>query len=188
MRMKRLALMFAAMASLLALWQAPALAHNSLVEAVPAKDSRLAQAPAEVRLRFLSALDGNTRLTVTGAAGVSAIGPVTVSGKFLSAPFTATAPGTYTVSYELISSDGHPVKTSYTFAIDAPAMPTAAPVAQAEPSSQPASAAAAPPPMDKARQATPWWPYIGGAAAAGLAVGGLLALVKRRREDREAQA
>jgi copper resistance protein C len=183
MRMKRLAPMFVAVVGLLALWGAPALAHNSLVEAVPAKDARLAQAPAEVKLRFLSNLASNTRLTVTDAAGASAIGATTVAGKFLSAPFTATAPGTYTVTYELTSSDGHVVKSSYAFTIDAPPpppTPTAAPAVQVQPST-PAEVAA--PPMEKKRQETPWWPYIGGAVLLGLAVGGLIVLLKRRRES-----
>jgi len=183
--MKRLALMFAAITGVLALWGAPALAHNSLVEAVPAKDARLAQPPAEVKLRFLSNLAGNTRLAVSDPAGVSAIGPVTVAGKFLSAPFTATAPGTYTVTYELTSSDGHLVKNSYTFTIDAPTpsptpslTPAATPAAVRMEASSPAEA----PVMEEKSSDTPWLPYIGGAAVAGQAVGGVIAFLKRRRE------
>jgi methionine-rich copper-binding protein CopC len=171
--------MFAVVAGLLALWSAPALAHNSLVESAPAKDARLAAPPAEVKLRFLSNLDKNTQLTVTDATGASAIGAVTVDGKFLSAPFTGTAPGVYTVTYALISSDGHPVKSSFTFGIDAPPSPSVAPVAQPEPTRSPAEAAAAP---EKKSQETPWFPYIGGAAVAGLAVGALIAFLKKRRE------
>lgn len=183
MRMKRLALMVAVVTGLLALWSAPALAHNSLVESAPAKDAQLAQAPVEVKLRFLSNVDKKAKLTVIDAAGASAIGAVTVDGKFLSAPFVATAPGTYTVSYELVSDDGDPVKGSFKFGIDAPPpppTPSAAAVAQPEPTrSGPAEAA----PLVKTEQSTPWWPYIGGAVIVGLAVGGLFTLVKRRRES-----
>jgi len=182
MRMKRLALMFAVVAGLLTLWSAPALAHNSLVESAPAKDARLAAPPAEVKLRFLSNVDKGAKLMVTDATGASAIGTVTVEGKFLSAPFIATAPGTYTISYELASSDGHPIKGSFGFGIDAPPTPSALPVAQAEPTPTPTAVAQAEPPVKK-DQETPWFPYIGGAAIAGLAVGGLLAFVKRRREN-----
>lgn len=181
MRMKPLALMFVVVAGLLALWSAPALAHNSLVESAPAKDARLAEPPAEVKLRFLSNLDKNTQLTVTDATGASAIGAVTVDGKFLSAPFTGTAPGTYTVTYALISSDGHPVKSSFTFGIDAPPSPSVAPVAQADPSTAPAAEPSTINTLPKSQE-TPWFPYIGGAAVAGLAVGGLLAFLKKRRE------
>ncbi|HZM81669.1 MAG TPA: copper resistance CopC family protein [Candidatus Limnocylindrales bacterium] len=182
--MKRLALMFVVVAGLLALWCTPALAHNSLVESAPAKDARLAAPPAEVKLRFLSNVDKSAKLMVIDAAGASAIGAVSVDGKFLSAPFTATAPGTYTISYELASSDGHPIKGSFSFGIDAPPAPptpSAAPVAQAEPT--PTGLAEAAPPTKKDRE-TPWFPYIGGAAIAGLAVGGLLAFIKRRRLSR----
>ena len=180
--MKRFALMFVVVAGLLALWSAPALAHNSLVESAPAKDARLAAAPAEVRLRFLSNLDKNASLTVTDAAGASAIGAVTVAGKFMSAPFTATTPGTYTVTYGLTSSDGHVVNSSYTFALDAPPppSPTIAPVTETKPSATTVAA----PPLEEKKQDTPWFRYIGGAAVAGLAVGGLLAFLKRRHPSR----
>lgn len=181
MRMKRFALMFVVVAGLLALWSAPALAHNSLVEAAPAKDARLAAPPAEVRLRFLSSLDKNASLTVTGATGASAIGAATVEGKFMFAPFTATAGGTYTVTYGLTSSDGHVVKSSYTFAVDAQPSPTA-PVAEPDPKLSATTVMA--PPLEEKKQDTPWFPYIGGAAIAGLAVGGLLAFLKRRRVPR----
>jgi len=180
MRMKRFALMFAVVAGFLALWSAPALAHNSLVESAPAKDARLAAAPAEVRLRFLSNLDKNASLKVTDATGASAIGAVTVSGKFMSAPFTGTAPGTYTVTYGLTSSDGHVVNSSYTFGVDAPPSPTTAPVVL--PEETPTVTGLAAPPLEK--KSMSWFPYIGGAAVAGLAVGGLLAFLKRRRLSR----
>jgi methionine-rich copper-binding protein CopC len=180
--MKRLALMFAVFAGLLALWPAPALAHNSLVESAPAKDARLTGPPPEVKLRFLSNVDQTANLTVIDASGASAIGAVTVSGKFLSAPFIATAPGAYTVSYELASSDGHPIKGSFSFGIDAPPSPSVAPVAQPEPT--PSLSVVAAPPLEQKTQDTPWFPYIGGAAIAGLAVGALLAFLKRRRLPR----
>jgi len=182
MRMKRFALMFVVAAGFLALWPAPALAHNSLVESAPAKDARLPAAPAEVRLRFLSNLDNNASLKVTDASGASAIGAVTVSGKFMSAPFTATAAGTYTVTYGLTSSDGHVVNSSYSFGIDGPPSPTTAPVVQPEP--KPSATVVAAPPLEEKKQDTPWFPYIGGAAVAGLIVGGLLAFLKRRRLSR----
>jgi methionine-rich copper-binding protein CopC len=183
MRMKRLALMVTVVTGLLALWSAPALAHNSLVESAPAKDAQLARPPVEVKLRFLSNVDKNAKLTVINAAGASAIGAVAVDGKFLSAPFVATDPGIYTVTYELVSPDGDPVKGSFRFGIDAPpppSTPSAAAVAQPEPNT--ASAEQAAPPV-KTEQSAPWLPYIGGAVILGLAVGGLLAFVKRRRES-----
>ncbi len=180
MVMKRLALTIAAVAGVLALWGAPASAHNTLVEATPAKAAALTEAPTEVKLRFLSSLKPDTKLTVTDAQGASAIGEVKIDGKFISAPFTGKTSGAYTVGYELVSDDGHPVKSSYSFTLTLPEpSPTQAAVVSQETS--------APPPTPQAvvpaprAESTPWFPYIGGAVAAGLVVGGIIAFLRRRR-------
>lgn len=181
--MKRIALFFAAVAGLLLAVPSPALAHNSLVEAQPAKDATLEKAPAEVRLRFLASLDKKTTLTVTDAAGGSAIGAVTIDGKVISAPFTATGGGKFTVTYALISADGHPVNSSYGFSVAAPPEPVTKTVPSLEPTPSPSETQApvAAAPTTPASNDTPWFPYIGGAIVAGLAVGALLAYLKRRR-------
>lgn len=182
--MKRIAFFFAAVAGLLLSIPSPALAHNSLVEAQPAKDATLEEAPAEVRLRFLATLDKKTTLTVTDATGGSVIGAVTIDGKVISAPFTATGSGKYTVTYALISADGHPVDSSYGFTVAAPSGPATKTVPSAEPAPAPSEtpvAAPPTPPITPASNDTPWFPYIGGAIVAGLAVGALLAYLKRRR-------
>jgi copper resistance protein C len=179
MVMKRLALAIAAAAvGFAVLWGSPASAHNTLVEAVPAKDAALTEPPTEVRLRFLAELKPDTKLAVTDAQGASAIGEATVDGKTISAPFTGTGSGSYTVAYELVSADGHPVKSSYTFTLQLAQAPVVA-ESSAPPSAPPAQAVA---PENKA-QSTPWFPYIGGAAAAGLVVGGIIAFLRRKRGE-----
>ena len=164
----------------LLLWPGSALAHNSLVEAVPAKESVLTAAPAEVTLRFLATLKPDTQLTVTDARGVSAIGAPTVSGKVITAPFTATAGGVYTVGYGLVSADGHAIENTYTFTLQgaapeatAPATPTAKVTTAA-----PELVQATPMPRNEGRR---WIVFIGGAAVAGLLTGGVIAFLRRRR-------
>jgi methionine-rich copper-binding protein CopC len=181
MLMKRLTLIFAAMAGLVLAVASPALAHNTLVKADPAKDQTLSAPPAEVRLQFLSTLKPDTKLTVTGPDGASVIGAVKVEGKFISAPFTATVGGVYTVGYELVSDDGHPVKSSYTFTLQGPPPPPATTddVVRATESAASSQAVAAP---ENKSDDTPWLPWIGGAAVAGLLVGGLITLLRNRRE------
>lgn len=177
MLMKRLTLGIVVFIGVLLGGASPALAHNSLVEVLPAKDATLTEAPTEVKLRFLATLKPDTKLTVTGPDGANAAGTVTVDGKFISAPFSGTANGEYTVGYELVSDDGHPVKSTYTFTLQ---LPATEPVRQTE-SPTPAStqAAAAPVPAD---DETPWLPWIGGSVVAGLLVGGLLTFLRNRRE------
>jgi methionine-rich copper-binding protein CopC len=182
MLMKRLTLIFAAMAGLVLAVASPALAHNTLVKADPAKDQIVSAAPAEVKLQFLSTLKPDTKLTVTGPDGASAIGAVKVEGKFISAPFTATTGGLYTVGYELVSDDGHPVKNTYTFTLQGPPPPLATTndVVRATESSASSPAAVAAP--ENKSDDTPWLPWIGGAAVAGLLVGGLITVLRNRRE------
>jgi hypothetical protein len=136
--------------------------------------------PPEVRLQFLSALKPDTKLTVTGPDGASAIGAVKVEGKVISAPFSATAGGVYTVAYELISDDGHPVKSTYTFALAAPLQPTTEAVRETQAPTVPASQPVAAP--ENKSDDTPWLPWIGGAAVAGLLVGGLITFLRNRSE------
>ncbi|WP_117212966.1 copper resistance CopC family protein [Allorhizocola rhizosphaerae] len=181
MVMKRLALAIAAAAvGFAALWGSPVFAHNTLVEAAPAKDAALTEPPAEVRLRFLAELKPDTKLTVTDAQGASAIGEATIDGKSISAPFTGTAGGRYTVAYELMSADGHPVKSSYSFTLQLAQAPVVA--ESSAPPPPPSSAPPAAAPEHKA-ESTPWFPYIGGAAAAGLVVGGIIAFLRRKRGE-----
>ncbi|MEU8006252.1 copper resistance CopC family protein [Catellatospora sp. NPDC049111] len=165
----------------------PAWAHNALVEASPKKNATLTAAPAAVKLTFLATLKSDgTKLTVTGPDGGAAAGPVTVSGKAVSVPFTGAAGGAYTVAYEVLSKDGHLVKGSYKFslAVAESAAPSPSPVtesAQVSPSASPAAASTAP--VADTGSGDPWWPWVGGAAVAGLLVGGVINLVKKRREQ-----
>ncbi|WP_196279344.1 copper resistance CopC family protein [Catellatospora vulcania] len=163
----------------------PAWAHNALVAASPAKNATLKAVPSAVKLSFLATLKSDgTKLTVTGPDAAAAAGPVTVSGKTVSAPFTGSAGGTYTVAYEVLSKDGHLVKGSYTFtlAIAESAAPSPSPLtesAQVSPSASPVAASTAP--VAGSDTGDPWWPWVGGAAVAGLLVGGVINLVKKRR-------
>lgn len=162
----------------------PAWAHNSLVEASPAKNATLTAAPKAVTLKFLATLKSDgTKLSVTGADGVASVGAVTVTGKTVSAPFTGTAGGAYTVAYEVSSQDGHLVEGSYKFtlAVAESAASSPGPRKQAAQAAPSPTAAASTAPAAAADQQTPWWPWIGGAAVAGLLVGGVINLLKKRR-------
>jgi copper resistance protein C len=161
----------------LGMGSAPAWAHNSLVEAVPAKDAVLQTAPPRVALKFLATLRaGGATMTVTGPDGATAIGAATIDGKTISAPFTGVAGGVYQVTYDVVSTDGHPVKGSYTFTLRV-----------AEPSSSPAASttvlsATSPSPAAQRGESTSnvGWLVAAGLAAAA-AAGGLFALRRRAR-------
>lgn len=125
----------------------PALAHNSLTKAVPAKNATVTRSPAKVELSFLQKVDA-TKLTieVTDAQQQKVpSGDAEADGKKGVLTLTGTlANGTYTVTYSVVSEDGHPVKGSYKFTVDAPVPPSASSEPEA-PASTPAEVPASTP-------------------------------------------
>ncbi|AEV86504.1 hypothetical protein ACWT_5487 [Actinoplanes sp. SE50] len=181
---KRLMVVLAAIVAVL-VPAAPALAHNPLVGAVPAKNATVTAAPAEVKLTFLEKLDpATTKLTVTGPDGAAVAEPV-VTGKSVTVSFgTPLGNGKYTVAYQLTADDGDVIKSSYTFTVAvAQASPSAAasdaPIAAV--SVVPAVTVAAPaaPSQDKGNG-----PWLGLAAGIGVLVllgAGIFVFLRRRR-------
>ena len=98
----------------------PAAAHASLAQAYPPIGAVLSVAPNEVRLIFdddLQDLGANSNIIeVTNSSGAQfQIGSATVEGATLLVPLLPLAPNTYTVTYRVVSADGHPVSSSYSF-------------------------------------------------------------------------
>ena len=123
----------------------PAWAHNALVEAQPAKSATLKKSPAAVKLRFLQNLDPDLTTIVVSDAARTAMpaSKPTVDGKTGSLALTAPLPnGTYTVAYQVVSTDGHTVKGSYPFTVADPAETAAPPSSPAPAPSTPAAASA----------------------------------------------
>ncbi|KAB1102874.1 copper resistance protein CopC [Micromonospora aurantiaca] len=119
----------------------PAWAHNALRDSTPAANARLAAAPQQIELIFVERLDPRfTTIAVTAPGDVAAVaGKPAVSGTRATQPLKSDLPaGRYTVAYRVVSVDGHPVQSSYTFTVTASASPLAA-------SAPPASALTTPP-------------------------------------------
>src|SRR4051794_16177919 len=98
----------------------PAAAHDSLASSDPADGSTVTAAPAAVTLTFdaavLSTGNGATVLAVTGPGGTHyETGCPVVKNDELSAPVRLGAAGTYTATWRIVSSDGHPVSDSIRF-------------------------------------------------------------------------
>ncbi|MFG1847911.1 copper resistance CopC family protein, partial [Micromonospora carbonacea] len=109
---------------------APAAAHNSLAAATPAADTRLAEPPSEITVRFLQKLDpGLTTVVLSDATRrVVPTGAPVVAGTRATVAVAETLPdGTYTVAYRVVSTDGHPVQGSYRFTVAGPAATAPAP-------------------------------------------------------------
>ena len=183
MRLLRIVAAALAAATLAVLTAGPAWAHNALVEAEPGRDAKLTTAPEQVRLRFLQKLDGDrTTIVVTDAEGrkVPASAPK-ATGKTGSITFSEPLPdGVYTVTFGVVSQDGHPVRGTYSFTVKA-AAPSPAPSLSSSLSAA-ATPIAAPVPaaLEEEKDGPTWWSI---AAVIGIAalVGALGTVLFRRR-------
>jgi methionine-rich copper-binding protein CopC len=110
-------------------------AHDYVVGSDPAAGSTVTTALDTVTVTFndrvldLSGTGSTTLLTVTGPdAGTRHFetGCATVADTTLSAPVALGGAGRYTVTYQIVSADGHTVSASYAFTYQPPSGTTAA--------------------------------------------------------------
>lgn len=164
----------------LVLGAGPAHAHDVLVSAQPAPGSTVETAPDQVRLIFDDPVEsGFTDVEVVGPGNTYwAGGPPTIQGNTVSAPLDPLGPrGTYTIRYQIVSDDGHPVTGQLTFALAATGTghPASGPVGGRVASAQVAAAATAESPE-------PAWLWLAGAAV--IAIVFALLLARRLRGGR----
>lgn len=95
-----------------------AFAHTDLIEAVPADGSELEAAPTNVIFTFNEELlEATVRVSITNESGAVVAKDVAESaGSVVTVPWPADLPdGTYSVSYRVVSGDGHPVTGEISF-------------------------------------------------------------------------
>lgn len=141
----RMALWLTALTALLVIGGSiPASAHSSQLDASPPINAVLDAPPEEVRIVFdAPLLDTGSALVVTGPGGVviSDPSPVVDAETITAALDPAAPPGTYTVAYRVVSSDGHTVTSSYEYTVSGAG--TASPAAR--PSANPPATESASP-------------------------------------------
>ena len=100
----------------------PAQAHNNLVSSTPKADETLTALPKNFTITtndILLNMDGRASgfgLQVTDSAGkYFGDGCVTVAGRTMSTAAALGAGGKYTVTWQVVSTDGHTVSDSYIF-------------------------------------------------------------------------
>ncbi len=101
---------------------APADAHARLEKTSPADGASLTAAPPEIMLRFNEAVNGDlSEVTVKSGSTDVADGSVEVEGDSLYQPLKSDMPeGDYTVTYKVVSADGHPVSGTFEFSYAPP--------------------------------------------------------------------
>ncbi|MFD4970334.1 copper resistance CopC/CopD family protein [Streptomyces sp. NPDC058424] len=129
-RIRALMLLFMAVAGVLLAGAAPASAHAALTGSDPQQGAVVDKAPAQVSLTFseqVALSDNSLRVLDPKGNRVDAGKPSGVSGTTYAVRLRSGLPdGTYTVAYQVVSADSHPVGGAYTFSIGAPSKTTAA--------------------------------------------------------------
>jgi copper resistance protein C len=143
-RTKRLWAFIALTASAWLLWQSAqvAEAHATLIGSSPESGSTLGIAPSEIVLEFDEKVQTNFAVVnVTGPGGsVVSTGSVSVTdSKVIAAVQPPTKAGVYTVSWRVVSDDGHPVEGQFTYALTDHALSNTRPPSQPAPTGTQAS-------------------------------------------------
>ena len=170
---------------------APAYAHNSFTGSTPKNGAVLDTAPAEVQLKFLAKLDPRTtKITLSDPAGTPALaGAARFTGSTVLVPLKPSVAGVYIASYEVASSDGHPIKGTVSFTLTAKAVPEAEPSPPPPPAPSPTAAGLVTVAGPQAttlpirnRAAELWWLWL--LAAAVVASAAVPIVLARRRRVR----
>ncbi|MFK0117304.1 copper resistance CopC/CopD family protein [Streptomyces sp. NPDC090994] len=123
-RVRTLVLLFVAVAGALLATAAPASAHAALTGSDPQQGAVVDRAPARVSLTFsenVSMDDDALRVLDPKGERVEDGAPTNVSGTTYGVALHSGLPdGTYTVTYQVVSADSHPVSGAFTFSIGAP--------------------------------------------------------------------
>ncbi|MGN5379345.1 copper resistance protein CopC [Streptomyces lasalocidi] len=103
---------------------APASAHAALTGSDPAQGVVVKQAPSQVTLTFsekVATNDDSLRVLDPRGKPVQTGKPANLSGTTYGIKLkSGLGKGTYTVTYQIVSADSHPVSGAYTFSIGAP--------------------------------------------------------------------
>ncbi|WP_112466382.1 copper resistance CopC/CopD family protein [Streptomyces triticisoli] len=129
-RVRNLVLLLLAAIGLLLAGAAPASAHAALTGSDPQQGVVVDKAPGQVSLTFSEQValnDDSLRVLDPKGNRVDAGKPANVSGTTYAVQLRGGLPdGTYTVVYQVVSADSHPVGGAYTFSIGAPSKTSAA--------------------------------------------------------------
>lgn len=174
----------------------PAAAHDELVSTNPTDGATLTEAPASLELTYsgdIMDVDGANQVRVTNAAGESVTdGDPEVDGTVVTQDLaTAAADDTYTVTWRVVSSDGHPIQGTFTYTVGQGGSATsattqAATTGAAEPSAENTgtSAPAASDPVSQASEglSTPLKVVLALVAVAALGSALVVVLAKTKRK------
>ncbi|MFC9678834.1 copper resistance protein CopC [Streptomyces sp. NPDC056948] len=128
-RVRTLVLLLLGAACALLAGAGPASAHAAVTGSDPGQGAVVQEAPARISLTFseqVALSDDSLRVLDPDGKRVDTAEPSNVSGTTYAVPLKPGLPdGTYTVAYQVVSADSHPVAGAYTFSIGAPSKTSA---------------------------------------------------------------
>ncbi len=172
--------------ALVSLLGAPAAwAHDRLTGSTPAAGSTVTAAPTQLRLTFTDEVANlGLAVLVTAPDGTSVVsgGPTAGPAGVLQPLLPLTLNGTYRVAYRVVSSDGHPVSGSFTFAarFAAASVRPSTEASAGSPSAVPGLSAVVSPSTGGTIFDPVRWALGGAVVALGGLVVGLLVMARRR--------
>ncbi|MFI6009300.1 copper resistance CopC/CopD family protein [Streptomyces sp. NPDC051243] len=123
-RVRTLVLLLLAATGLLLAGAGPVSAHAALTGSDPRQGAVVDKAPTQVSLTFsekVALSDDSVRVLDPKGKRIDQGDPANVSGTTYAVKLHSGLPdGTYTVTYQVVSEDSHPVAGAYTFSIGAP--------------------------------------------------------------------
>ncbi|MFI8787457.1 copper resistance CopC/CopD family protein [Streptomyces sp. NPDC055105] len=129
-RFRHLLLLLLAVTGALLAGAAPVSAHAALTGSDPKQGAVVEQAPTRVSLTFseeVAMSDGSVRVLDPTGKRVDTGKTTDLGGTTYGVPLHSGLPdGTFTVAYQVVSADSHPVSGAFTFSIGAPSKTTAA--------------------------------------------------------------
>ena len=93
-----------------------AYAHDSLISTNPKSGSSLSQAPSSIEMTYsANIMKVGNQVAITAPNGNQTTATPTTNGTKVSVPFKASGNGSYTVTWRVTSSDGHPISGNFSF-------------------------------------------------------------------------
>jgi copper resistance protein C len=162
----------------------PSVAHAGLVGSTPIDGEALAARPEVVELKFTQdVLKGYTKLTLTtGNGGSIPLPAAREAGPVVTQPVPLLASGRYTLTYRIVSPDGHPIAGRIKFSVEVPGEV----VGQGGVVGQSAARPGATTERGTQDDGTSAWWWIAAVAGVGLLI--LIILVLQRRARRSTPA
>lgn len=165
----------------------PAAAHSELESTLPAADTTVTEPLTSVTLTFDDGVQPDfAQVAVLDPAGNDTVdGDPVIDGNTVTQPVSVTTAGAHSVSYRIVSADGHIVQGSYAFTAAVVSPQPAAPTSSPEPTSPvttpPAEAAASPAAQAEQEGGTGQTVAILGVLAVGLIATVLITAARRRQ-------